>query len=184
MVVCESIVLFKTQPFVQKIERTTSGNSMKIIQILTEALHLFQKLLNDLSGKHSLICLLVLAFSVSIGAGLMLYIVDPNVHSMTDGIWSAWVTMTHVGFGDVVPTSLLGRLLSAALILFGLTLFSLCTAILSASLIGKNMDDWETNVRQLAQETNRIEADDNTILSELARLHERLDRLEHALKEK
>ncbi|MDD1608150.1 MAG: ion channel, partial [Methylococcaceae bacterium] len=107
-----------------------------------------------------------------------------NVHSMTDGIWSAWVTMTHVGFGDVVPTSLLGRLLSAALILFGLTLFSLCTAILSASLIGKNMDVWETNVRQLAQETNRIEADDNTILSELARLHERLDRLEHALKEK
>ncbi|MDD1617106.1 MAG: two pore domain potassium channel family protein, partial [Methylococcaceae bacterium] len=74
---------------------------MKIIQILTEALHLFQKLLNDLSGKRSLIYLLALAFAVSLGAGLMLYIIDPNVHSVTDGIWSAWVTMTHVGFGDV-----------------------------------------------------------------------------------
>jgi voltage-gated potassium channel len=157
---------------------------MNIIQILTEALHLFQKLLNDLSGKRSLVYLLALAFAVSLGAGLMLYIIDPNVHSVTDGIWSAWVTMTHVGFGDVVPTSLLGRLLSAALILFGLTLFSLCTAILSASLIGKDMDSWGNNVRQIKQETNRIEDNENKILSELARLHERLERLEATLKEK
>jgi voltage-gated potassium channel len=157
---------------------------MNIIQILTEALHLFQKLLNDLSGKRSLVYLLALAFAVSLGAGLMLYIIDPNVHSVTDGIWSAWVTMTHVGFGDVVPTSLLGRLLSAALILFGLTLFSLCTAILSASLIGKNMDSWGNNVRQIKQGTNRIEDDENKILSELVRLHERLERLEATLKEK
>ena len=157
---------------------------MKIIQILTEALHLFQKLLNDLNGKRSLIYLLALAFAVSFGAGLMLYIVDPNVHSATDGIWSAWITMTHVGFGDVVPTSLLGRLLSVLLILFGLTLFSLCTAIFSASLIGKNMDSLENNVRQITQKSNRTEVDDNKILSELTRLHERLDRLEHALKEK
>jgi voltage-gated potassium channel len=157
---------------------------MNIVQILTDALHLFQKLLNDLSGKRSLVYLLALAFAVSLGAGLMLYIIDPNVHSATDGIWSAWVTMTHVGFGDVVPTSLLGRLLSAVLILFGLTLFSLCTAILSASLIGKDMDSWGNNVRQIKQETNRIEDDENKILSELVRLHERMEQLENALKEK
>jgi voltage-gated potassium channel len=92
--------------------------------------------------------------------------------------------MTHVGFGDVVPVSLLGRLLSSTLILFGLILFSLCTAILSASLIGKNLDLWENNVRQIEQETTRIEADENKILAELARLHERLDNLEQQLKDK
>jgi voltage-gated potassium channel len=157
---------------------------MNIIQLLSAALSLFQKLLNDLSGKRSLFYLLVLAFAVSFGAGFILYIIDPNIHSVTDGIWSAWVTMTHVGFGDVVPTSLLGRLLSAALILFGLTIFSLCTAILSASLIGKNMDSWENNVRQIEQETNRIEVDESKILSELARLHQRLDSLEQQLNDK
>ncbi len=92
--------------------------------------------------------------------------------------------MTHVGFGDVVPVSLLGRLLSSTLILFGLILFSLCTAILSASLIGKNLDLWENNVRQIEQETTRIDADENKILAELARLHERLDNLEQQLKDK
>ncbi|MFI3219755.1 MAG: potassium channel family protein [Methylococcales bacterium] len=157
---------------------------MNIIQLLSAALSLFQKLLNDLSGKRSLFYLLILAFAVSFGAGFILYVIDPNIHSITDGIWSAWVTMTHVGFGDVVPTSLLGRLLSAALILFGLTVFSLCTAILSASLIGKNMDSWENNVRQIEQETNHIEANESKILSELVRLHQRLDSLEQQLNDK
>lgn len=157
---------------------------MNIIQLLSAALSLFQKLLNDLSGKRSLFYLLILAFAVSFGAGFILYVIDPNIHSVTDGIWSAWVTMTHVGFGDVVPTSLLGRLLSAALILFGLTIFSLCTAILSASLIGKNMDSWENNVRQIEQETNHIEANESKILSELVRLHQRLDSLEQQLNDK
>lgn len=157
---------------------------MYIIQILTDALNLFKNLLNDLSGKRSVVHLLTLAVSVAVGAGLLLYIIDPNVHSLTDGVWSAWVTMTHVGFGDVVPTSFLGRLLSAGLILFGLALFSLFTAILSASLIGKNMDTWGSNVRQLEQETNRIEADEDKILRELARLHERMDSLEKQLLDK
>jgi voltage-gated potassium channel len=154
---------------------------MKIIQSLSSAFALFKRLLNDLQGKHSLVSLLMLAVAASFGAGFVLYIIDPNVHSPVDGIWSAWVTMTHVGFGDVVPISLLGRLLSSGLILFGLILFSLCTAILSASLVGKNMDGWEKNLRQLEQEN---ETDTTKILKELARLHQRLDNLEQQLKDK
>jgi voltage-gated potassium channel len=154
---------------------------MKIIMILTEALGLFKNLLNDLRGKRSLVYLLILAVAVAIASGFILYILDPNIHSLFDGIWSAWVTMTHVGFGDVVPTSFFGRLLSATLILFGLALFSLFTAILSVTLIGKNMDTWGHDVRQIEQETGRIETEENQILHELARLHERMDALEKQL---
>ena len=154
---------------------------MKLLLILTEATNLFKNLLNDLSGKRSLIYLLVFAFAVAITSGFILYLIDPNVHSLLDGIWSAWVTMTHVGFGDVVPISFFGRLLSAALILFGLALFSLFTAILSATLIGKNIDIWEREVRQIEHETSRIETEENQILNELARLHERMEALEKQL---
>ncbi|MDD1640269.1 MAG: potassium channel family protein, partial [Methylococcaceae bacterium] len=115
-------------------------------------------------GKRSLVYLLILAISVAIASGFILYIIDPNVHSLFDGIWSAWVTMTHVGFGDVVPTSFFGRLLSAILILFGLALFSLSTALFSVTLMGKNMDAWGHEVRQIEQETSRIETDENQIL--------------------
>ena len=154
---------------------------MKIIMILTEALSLFKSLLNDLSEKRALVYLLTLAFAVTIASGFMLYMIDPNIHSLFDGIWSAWVTMTHVGFGDVVPTSFLGRLLSAALILFGLALFSMFTAILSVTLIGKDMDTWGQNVRQIEQDTSRIETEENQILHELARLHKRMTALEKKL---
>jgi voltage-gated potassium channel Kch len=154
---------------------------MKLLLILTEALNLFKNLLSDLRGKRSLVYLLILAFAVAIASGFILYILDPNIHSVFDGIWSAWVTMTHVGFGDVVPISFLGRLLTATLILFGLTLFSLFTAILSVTLIGKNIDTWGIDVRQIEHETTRIEKEENQILHELVRLNERLDALEKQL---
>ena len=154
---------------------------MKIIVLLTEALSLFKSLLNDLTGKRTLVYLLTLAFTVTMASGFMLYMIDPNIHSLFDGIWSAWVTMTHVGFGDVVPTSFLGRLLSAALILFGLALFSMFTAIVSVTLIGKNRDAWGQNVRQIEQGTSRIETEENQILQELARLHDRMTALEKKL---
>ncbi len=154
---------------------------MKIIAILAEALKILKNLLNDLMGKQTLVYLLILAFAVTVASGFILYILDSNIHSLFDGIWFAWVTMTHVGFGDVVPTSFLGRLLSAGLILFGLALFSLFTAILSVTLIGKNMDTWGHDVRQIEQETSRIETEENRILHELARLHERMEALEKQL---
>ena len=154
---------------------------MKFIIILAEALKILNNLLNDLMGKRTLVYLLILAFAVTVASGFILYILDSNIHSLFDGIWFAWVTMTHVGFGDVVPTSFLGRLLSASLILFGLALFSLFTAILSVTLIGKNMDTWGHDVRQIEQETSRIETEENRILHELARLHERMEALEKQL---
>jgi voltage-gated potassium channel len=154
---------------------------MKIIMILNEALNVFKNLLNDMKGKQSLVYLLILAFAVALTSGLLLYILDPNIHSLFDGIWSAWVTMTHVGFGDVVPTSFLGRLLSATLILFGLAMFSMITAILSVTLMGKNMDTWGHQVRQIEHEASRIESEESQILKELTRLHERMDALEKQL---
>ncbi len=154
---------------------------MKLLLILTGALNLFKNLLSDLRGKRSLVYLLILAFAVAIASGFILYILDPNIHSVFDGIWSAWVTMTHVGFGDVVPISFLGRLLTATLILFGLTLFSLFTAILSVTLIDKNIATWGLDVRQIEHETSRIEKEENQILHELARLHERMEALEKKL---
>ena len=154
---------------------------MKILQILTDAIGLLKSLLNELAGKRSLVYMLILAVAVAIGSGLILYIIDPNIHSLFDGIWSAWVTMTHVGFGDVVPTSFFGRLLSAALILFGLVLFSFSTAMFSVTLIGKNLDAWGGDVRQIEQDTSRIEREENQILRELVRLHERMEALEKQL---
>ena len=77
----------------------------------------------DLFRSKHLEHLVLLSAMMTLLVGLMLFLIDPNIKSPQDGIWSAWVTMTHVGFGDVVPISFFGRLLAAGLILFGLVFF-------------------------------------------------------------
>jgi len=107
---------------------------------------------------------LFLAAGVTVLFGLAVFMIDPNVHSFWDGMWYAWVTMTHVGYGDVVPTSFIGRLLACLLILFGLAVLALLTATFSTILIGRGMGE--------------MVKDESQILAEIKRLHERLDQLE------
>ena len=145
------------------------------------AIHWGNNLRIELFKLKNLGYLVLLAALVTLAVGLILFLVDPNIHSPFDGIWSAWVTMTHVGFGDVVPISFFGRLLAAGLILFGLVFFSLFTALVSVALIGSNMDALALNMRQIEQGTNRIQTGEDRILAELARLHERLKALEKQL---
>ena len=56
--------------------------------------------------------------------------------SIPDGIYWAIVTMTTVGYGDIVPTTTLGKILSAVLILIGYSLIIVPTGFVSAEIIG------------------------------------------------
>ncbi len=146
-----------------------------------DALQWGNSLRGDLFRSKHLGYLVLLAAMVTVVVGLLLFLIDPNIKSFFDGVWSAWVTMTHVGFGDVVPVSFLGRLLAAVLILFGLILFSLFTAVVSVTLIGKNIHALGVDVRQIEQEADQILTGETRILDELARLHERMEALEKQL---
>jgi voltage-gated potassium channel len=56
-------------------------------------------------------------------------------HSIPDGIYWAIVTMTTVGFGDIVPKTVAGKFLSAFLILVGYSLIIVPTGFVSAEVI-------------------------------------------------
>jgi voltage-gated potassium channel len=132
----------------------------------------------ELFKVRSLGNLMLIAVLVAVITGLLLFIVDPNVYSLFDGIWGAWVTMTHVGFGDVVPVSFIGRLLAAALILFGMVFFSIFTALVSVTLIGKTFEEMGGSVRKIEEGAGHLSGSEDRILNELQRLHQRLDELE------
>lgn len=132
---------------------------------LRNALAWLDSLKAEALKQKSLGYVLFLAVGVTVLFGLAVFLVDPNVRSLADGVWYAWVTMTHVGYGDVVPTSFVGRLLASVLILFGLAVLALLTATFSSILIGRGM-------------MGEVARDESQILAELKRLHERLDQLE------
>ena len=62
---------------------------------------------------------------------------DSQFRSIPEGIYWAIVTMTTVGFGDIVPVTLTGKFLSAVLILIGYSLIIVPTGFVSAEIIGQ-----------------------------------------------
>jgi voltage-gated potassium channel len=154
---------------------------MSLLEESRNAIQWASHLKTDLLKSKHLGYLLLLAMMVTVFVGFALFLIDPSVDSPLDGVWSAWGTMTHVGFGDVVPTSFFGRLLAAGLILFGLVFFSLFTALVSVTLIGRNVDTLGIGVQRIEQETTSIQIEENKILEELKHLHERITGLENMI---
>jgi voltage-gated potassium channel Kch len=61
--------------------------------------------------------------------------VNPNVDSFGDAVWWSIVTVTTIGYGDVSPTTTLGRVVGAFLMFAGIGALGLFTAAIAAYLI-------------------------------------------------
>lgn len=87
--------------------------------------------------------LFALAFSVlgvtTLLGGVSFYLVEikhnADVDSMIDALWWALVTITTVGFGDITPETLLGRIIGAVLMVAGMFTLALFAGIVGSSLV-------------------------------------------------
>ena len=103
--------------------------------VLFSLLFQFSATARDVLKRNHLGATLQIAFLIIVISGFVVTIVEPSIDNPWDGIWWAWVTVTTVGYGDIVPESMGGRLFASILILLGIGLFSLLTANFSALLI-------------------------------------------------
>ena len=118
-------------------------------------------------GRNHLGTTLMVSFIIVIMAGTLMAVIDPNIDTPFDGIWWAWVTITTVGYGDLVPGSTAGRLFGSVLILMGIALFSMLTASFSAFFI--------------EQEEEKISAQEIQNSEELAALRQQVVSLENKI---
>lgn len=136
-----------------------------------------------LARNHLGTTLMVSLVVVIIGGTIMAGI-DPGIETPLDGIWWAWVTLSTVGYGDVVPASQPGRLLGAIMILLGMGLFSLITASFTAFFVAREEEAVE---EEIVEQVEEKEADTNDRLEQidarLARLEKTLETLTMALAE-
>ncbi|BBP45678.1 hypothetical protein THMIRHAS_10510 [Thiosulfatimonas sediminis] len=92
------------------------------------------------------------AFLVIGSGGIFSYI---EQRPIIDGIWYALVTITTVGYGDVVPLTQEGRIFGSVLIVFGVMFFSLVTANFSAFLIGSDQRKLEREILNYVRQTEK-----------------------------
>jgi voltage-gated potassium channel len=121
---------------------------------------------------------LAVAFVVIILSGLLISAIEPGITTPWDGIWWAWVTVTTVGYGDIVPTTAAGKLFAAILILMGVALFSLMTANFSSFFIGRDVSRVEAELEEDMEKVTHEEVD---ISSSVRRLDKGFQTLEQRL---
>jgi voltage-gated potassium channel len=94
------------------------------------------------------------------GAGA--WLVDrKDFDGLGDALWWAVQTVTTVGYGDVVPEQVSGRLIGAALMLQGIALLTVITASVTATLIEQARQRRQTPdavLAKLEQMESRLEA--------------------------
>jgi voltage-gated potassium channel len=81
----------------------------------------------------------MMATAVFCAAALLYMVQHPaqpdKFSSIPETLWWAVVTLTTIGYGDIAPITPLGKALTSIIALFGIGIFALPTAILTAAIL-------------------------------------------------
>lgn len=113
---------------------------LKLFSFINEGYLLLQSI--RMSIKKILVYFLFVLILVTI-IGTLMFIVEgtqPNTQFTDIGtsIYWAIVTLTTVGYGDITPVTLVGRLLSSIVMILGYTIIAVPTGIVSATMIDES----------------------------------------------
>jgi voltage-gated potassium channel len=116
--------------------------------------------------RGATIVIATVATLMTVGAGLLMTAVDrDNFSSVGSGLWWSVQTVTTVGYGDNVPTTLTGRLVAVLVMLLGIAFLTVITASITSTFVSRSRherSDTDTAMteqfRQLDSRLERIEA--------------------------
>ena len=122
-----------------------------------------------LSLVRAITTIIGVAITLVLVAGLLARLVEPDTFtSIGLAYWWAVVTVTTVGYGDVVPESPAGRIVGTMLMLTGLALIPTLTSVIVSTLLYKSRSSEQARIEQLESEQAVV----------LTRIEDRLERIE------
>ncbi|WP_420598470.1 ion channel [Neptuniibacter sp.] len=130
----------------------------------------------NLLSRHNLGITLFVCFVILVVSGLLISGIDPAFETPMDGLWWAWVTVTTVGYGDLVPATTEGRIFGSVLILMGIAMFSMLTASFSVFFI-------EQDEREISEKEDRNLQKIENLEGKLERIEKQLDKTVKLLSE-
>jgi voltage-gated potassium channel Kch len=108
---------------------------------------------------------------ITVLAGVLVTVVEHDTYpSIGTGLWWAAQTVTTVGYGDNVPTSLAGRLVAVFVMFMGIGFLTVVTAAITSTFVA--------HARRVDETPSDVET---AIMDQLRQLDSRLDGLESRL---
>lgn len=111
---------------------------LRVLRLLKLVRYLRAMRLFISSMRDTMEMLAMVLGSIALGAilaGNLIYIIEPDTFkSAFDGAWWGIVTMTTVGYGDVVPHTLAGRAVAVCLMVVGICMFAAVTGVVSIKI--------------------------------------------------
>jgi len=106
---------------------------------------------------------------VVVGGGILIRLVDEKEYAdVWVGMWWALQTVTTVGYGDVTPKAVAGRLVGAVVMFEGIAFIAIITAAITSSFVARASREYQARV-----------ADDDAL--DRTQLDARFDELERKL---
>lgn len=113
---------------------------------------------------------------------------NPKVAHFIDALWWAFATVTTVGYGDVVPQSVFGKLLGIGLMLMGTGLFATYTALFANAMLGREFSRLDKKVKiidksvagmqyEMSHEELHLEKSLSQLGKRLKEIEEKIDKL-------
>ena len=131
------------------------------------------------SSRPKIIVFILYISLVVVVLGTLMYIVEGQKNgfeSIADSIYWSVVTLTTVGYGDVVPTTALGKTISVLIMLLGYAIIAVPTGIVSAEF-AKNDKEQLKNQGEIMEKENQIISKENEILQKLHSLEKKINKL-------
>jgi len=102
----------------------------------------------------------IITTTVTVAAGLLVRLTDPDqITSIWEGFWWAIQTVTTVGYGDVVPASVPGRIIASVVMIGGIGFITVTTAAIASAFVeaarqrnATDDDDVEDDIALLRRE--------------------------------
>lgn len=122
----------------------------------TKSVHHFLQVLS--TKKFELFTLLFFLFFIVSTAGIAIYVFEEETNTKIDTLFDAFywalITVSTVGYGDISPVTIEGRVVSMLLIISGIAMISFVTSVI-VSAFSEKLDELKEN--RLVEELNKEE---------------------------
>jgi len=127
---------------------------------------------DPVSWRNAADVIVVATATVVVAGGVLMRVLDHSEYpNIGRGLWWAIQTVSTVGYGDVTPQHTSGRIIAAAMMLWGIAFLSILIAAITSTFVAR-----------AERERARAESDDEDRLSaQLDDLNSRLERVEQML---